>query len=315
MRRELVWASMVLMLALSAEWSYADSENILLYRAGTGEGIVGQLQGDKLKKLRQYGPGEFAQWTDIVVSKLPHELLFYNRPNGVWTIGELDHGKFVTKQDARADFSKGWTSFVRIPTVSTFFYNRVSGEAVLGYAPTIKTYKPGELLSGWTHVVANRSGMLFYNAQNGAGAVAIYTGRIGFGSGPTAIKTVADYAPGKFSSGWTHLVATPTEFLFYNSADGSGAIGRFVGNGDDLRFETTQNLAKGSFSSHWSDVVATPEGNTIVFYQEATGLAALGELSNGQFKTTRQFAKDEFGAGWTHVATTGPNSQPQPPIR
>lgn len=323
MDRHLVWAAILIGMMLFPGWTHANNENLLLYNSQTGEGVVAKIQGNEFKKLKSYGQGAFAKWTHVSLAEDQHGLLFYNAETGVWVSGELDHGTFTTEHDARADFSKGWTHIVdlglRRPKALPFFYNQQTGVGAVGYNPTVKEYKAGELLQGWTHIVANKTGILFYNSATGAGAVAIPidpdAAPGAFSSGPAAIKTVADYAPGDFASHWTNIVATDTELLFYNSADGSGALGRFVGHGNDKRFETTKPIKKGGFSSGWTHAVSAPGSNKILFYQSQTGLAALGELSNGQFSTIRKYDKNVFGPGWTHVVAAAQDSKPKPPIR
>lgn len=321
MSRHLALATLLISMILIPKWSHADGENLLLCNSKTGEGVVGQIQGNEFKKLKRYGQGAFSTWTHVSLVDNQHRLLFYNAETGVWVPGEPDRGTFTTKQDARSDFLKGWTHIVNIGLRNSkplpFFYIKQTGVGAVGYDPTVKDYKVGELSRGWTHIVASKVGIPFYNAENGAGAVAKPTDPDPepetFGTLPTRIKTVANYTPNTpdgFSPHWTHIVATDLELLFYNSEDGSGAIGRFMGNGDETRFETVKNFKKGSFSTGWTHMVSAPESNRILFYQKQTGLAALGELSNGQFKTIRQYVASELGQGWTHVVAAARDSEP-----
>ena len=84
---------------------------------------------------------------------------------------------------------------------------------------TIKSYPAGAFSPGWTHTVDTPNGILWYNAQTGAGAV----GRIDSAGNHVTVKS---YPAGAFSPGWTHTVNTPNGILWYNAQTGAGAVGR-----------------------------------------------------------------------------------------
>src|SRR5262249_38339325 len=51
---------------------------------------------------------------------------------------------------------------------------------------------------GWTHIVGNQDGVLFYNAKDGSGVV----GKIV----PGGFASITPYRVGGFATGWTHVI-------------------------------------------------------------------------------------------------------------
>jgi hypothetical protein len=84
---------------------------------------------------------------------------------------------------------------------------------------TLKSYPTDTFSAGWTHIVSTPNGLLYYNAQTGAGAL----GQLDGAGTPTTLKS---YPAGTFSAGWTHIVSTPNGLLYYNAQTGAGAVGR-----------------------------------------------------------------------------------------
>ncbi len=83
--------------------------------------------------------------------------------------------------------------------------------------------------------------ILFYNQATGAGA----TGTITSGGQTVDFTTKRTYPVGAFRTGWTHIVRWGDSALFYNSADGSAAIG----------FDpTVESFPAGSFAVGWTHV-------------------------------------------------------------
>jgi streptogramin lyase len=128
---------------------------------------------------------------------------------------------------------------------------------------TIKSYPPGSL-SQWTHVADTPYGVVWYNAQTGAGAI----GRMDHAGNHATLKS---YGPGSFSLGWTHIVGTPTGILWYNAQTGAGAIGRIDLAGNHT---TTMAYGPGAFATGWTNIVNTPGG--ILYYNADTGSGAVG---------------------------------------
>lgn len=125
---------------------------------------------------------------------------------------------------------------------------------------TIKSYPEQSFTLGWTHNVDTPNGIVWYNAQTGAGVV----GRIDNAGNHISIKTI------NFSRGWTHIVNTPNGILYYNSKTGAGAVGLVDSEGNHTTIKTLQ------FSKGWTHIVNTPRG--IVYYNTLTGAGAVGRL-------------------------------------
>lgn len=128
--------------------------------------------------------------------------------------------------------------------------------------------------------VAATSNFLFY--RNADGAAALVTEVSG------TVTPRQTYAPGSFSTGWTHV--SP---VFYNARTGAGATG-VLARGTFITIDAWQ---PGSFSTGWTSIAQT--GATCLFYNAATGAAALGYNP-----TTRSYAAGAFPTGWTHVVGT-----------
>lgn len=307
---------------LAPGFGYGDGENFLFYNSTTGEGAVGKLMGDEFRTTKTYPSGAFAKWTHIAWIDSLHSILFYNTETGAGAVGALDRGDFKTT-NTRNDFSLGWThildAHLHHHTVSLpLFYNSATGSGAVGYAPTVRSYPNGAFARGWTHIVANWSGMLFYNSRTGEGAVAVP-----IDSSPKGlrnidnIKTVKVYKRGDFATNWTHVVSAGSSILFYNSADGSGAIGKLVPNivSGATAFQTDTTYPAGSFTRGWTHVVPAGKSNKVLFYNGSTGEGAVGEISDSRFKTTKTYSKNAFARGWTHVVATSFDTPPSLPPR
>jgi hypothetical protein len=186
------------------------------------------------------------------------------------------------------------------------FYNASNGTLAIGFAPSQRLLK-GTVSAGWSHVVWNYSGILFYNSATGSGAVAVPTGTA---SGVyDNLKTTKSFGSGEFLKNWTHVVATGSNVLFYNYRDGSAALGKLVPSsvGGASDFTTETSFAAGRFASHWTHIVSA--GNLLLFYNSASGDGAVGRIVNDQFSTV---ATMPLPRGYTHVVcsedlgTTGP---------
>lgn len=91
-----------------------------------------------------------------------------------------------------------------------------------------------------------------------------------FAQDHTTIKT---FPNGAFALGWTSIVSTPGGILYYNTATGAGAIGRFDGAGNHT---TLKVFPPRAFATGWSRIVSTPSG--ILFYNDQTGAGAVGRI-------------------------------------
>jgi hypothetical protein len=131
---------------------------------------------------------------------------------------------------------------------------------------TIKLYAPGAFALGFTHIVSTPTGILYYNADTGAGAV----GRL---DGAGNHSTIKIYQPGAFATGFTQIVSTPGGILYYNGDTGAGAIGKLDSAGNHT---TVKLFPAGAFATGWSRIVSTPAG--LLFYNGQTGAGAVGRI-------------------------------------
>lgn len=200
-------------------WTHLCSagEAVLFYRASTGEGalVTGFDQGvAEIRTARSYPAGAFAcGWTEIVYSAMHAVLLFYNATTGEAAIAELFDRLAPNALDLvgrplndirtlhvfpAGAFSRRWSHITAISVGSLLFYNQVTGTAAVGTLArteftTSHTYDVDAFHTGWTHIVMRGEVSLFYNSDNGAGA-------IGFD------PTVKEFPAGSFAAGWTHVV-------------------------------------------------------------------------------------------------------------
>ena len=287
--------------------AHADGENLLFYNAQTGAGAIAKLQGDEVVTVKSYAQGAFSpRWTHVSATS-GNTVLFYDAARGSAGEGQLDRGNFVTtKTWPDRSFGK-WTSIVAAPLgMRPLFYNAADGSAGIGYSPPGRLYPAGAFSPGWTQIATTNTALLFYNANNGAGGIVIPVSSGAAGQQPSFafpndVKTIAAYKPGSFSTGWTHVVATPSGILFYNKFDGSGGIGQIVmGPGaNEASFRTVHSYAAGAFSTGWTQIAAA--GDKIVFYNASNGAGGVGEIEGSVFKTTKSYAPNSFSVGWTHL--------------
>lgn len=199
----------------SPGWTHIRSTNsyILFYRQSSGEGAIvagwPNLETTKWFPIDAFRRG----WTHIVDSP-PDLMLFYKAETGEGAIGERfnnrpqSSGSFggypndfrTLKSLPGGYFSRRWSRIVLLENEELLFYNQVTGTGAVGTLTrdgftTIRTFPVGGFRTGWTHIVNAGGSILFYNAENGSGA-------LGFS------PTVASFPEGAFAAGWTHVVAT-----------------------------------------------------------------------------------------------------------
>jgi|SRR5712692_5813361 hypothetical protein len=182
------------------------------------------------------------------------------------------------------------------------FYNANTGEGAVGKVSlagfrTTKPFSPGDFALHWTHVarVDSLNSILFYNSASGDAAL----GTLDQGTFTTN-KTYNG-----LSRGWSHIQYVGVDqngALFYQTADGSGALG----------FAPSSKIyAKGAFAPGWSHIVSNNQGT--LFYDTYLGSGAITipvASGSGPFgvpndiKTTKVFPTGDFTTDWTHVAAT-----------
>ena len=302
---------------LLPKFAYCDGENFLFYNATTQAGVVAKLNGTVFNTTQTFPNGAFSQWTHVSCTDSLHSLLFYNSATGIWAEGVLDHGSFWSTA-SYTGLSPGWTNILdaglSYGKFYPLFYNAANGSGAIGYSPTIRSYPSGSFSLGWTNIVNGTSGLLFYDARTGAGAVAVQVD-----SGPMPpwglhridkIKTVKSYAPGSFSTSWTHVVSDGSNILFYNSVNGRASLGNLVPNvisGTATTYQTYKSYPAGSFGT-WTHIV--PAGHRFFFYNSYTGAGALGQIVNNLFTTTAIYPPNTFSVGWSHIVAASFDTPP-----
>jgi hypothetical protein len=181
------------------------------YNKATGSGAVGFDPTE-----RNYQKGHFSTgWSHTVWNN--GGILFYNTGTGsaavavpVATAPGIVDDIATKKTFAPGSFLKDWTH-ITATGARVFFYNYSDGSAAIGrFVPngqvagakdfvTDISYGPGEFTPHWTHVVnAKNNLLLFYNSQNGAGAIGQLIG--------SSFTTTKVYPSGSFQTGFTHIV-------------------------------------------------------------------------------------------------------------
>jgi hypothetical protein len=284
-----------------ASASYCSGDNILFYNADTGEGAVGKINSDGFQTTKTYPPGAFASsWTHV--ASVANSVLFYKGGTGDAAIATLDRGDFRTTKTFN-NLSRGWTNILYAGPNNNeaLFYNSSDGSGALGFAPSQKSYPKGAFAPGWSHIVWNPSGLLFYSRGSGSGAIAapVVSGTSGVFASPNDLKTTKTFPAGAMSQEWTHVAATESNVLFYSHGTGAAAVGTLSASD----FVTDKTYAAGQFSPHWTHIVGA-KGNLLLFYNSASGEGAIGEIAGKQFRTTKTYPKGAFARGFTHVACT-----------
>jgi hypothetical protein len=296
----------------------SDGSNIIFYNASTRGGAVGKLKTDGFCTTTVYSQGAFGSWTHIARTSDVNSLLFYNINTGAGASGYLDMGRFVNVQTL-GGFALGWTSILDAKlhhdTVSLpLFYNSATGSGAVGYAPTVRVYPSGAFALGWTHIVADWNGILFYNSHTGAGAVAVPIDSTSTNLGAfDDIRTTRVYAPGSFSTNWTNIVSAGSSIFFYNSTNGSAAIGRLLPQVvfGATEFRTDRVYSAGSFNTGWSHIVYA--NGALLFYNNNTGQGEIGTITNGIYSTSVRYPTGAFASGWTHIVATSFDLLSSPP--
>jgi len=106
--------------------------------------------------------------------------------------------------------------------------------------------------------------------------------------------TIKYHPEASFSTGWTHIVNTPNGILYYKTASGASAFGRFDSSGKHTTIKSF------NFSAGWTTIITIPAG--ILFYNAKSGAAAVERIDTaGNNTTVKTF---DFMAGWTNIVNT-----------
>jgi hypothetical protein len=291
--------------------SYCGGDNVLFYNETNGDALAGKIslngfqETTRFNQRKRFVPG----WTDVANVDSINSILFYKRGTGEAAIGNLDHGDFNTTQ-TYTNLSPGWTNilYVGLNNNQALFYNSDSSAAALGFAPTTKPYGRGHFDAGWTHIVWNNDGTLFYNTHLGSGAIfeTIVKGGSGPFRSPNDLNKTHTFPAGDFTTDWTHLAATRSHIFFYNRSDGSAAIGTLSSS----NFDTRNKYKADKFSRSWTHVVSAGE-DMLLFYNSSTGSGAIGQIVGDEFQMTKPYGPGAFPRGFTNVVCSA--DTPPPP--
>lgn len=274
--------------------------NIMFYNSDTRAAAVGVVSGSSFQTTQTFDAGSFSRWTNIVNAEGFTGLLFYNKGTGAAALGSLSQGTFTTGETFPPGFfAPNWTHLVHTGSFM-LFYRKDTGEgAIVKSRPfqTIKGFPAGGFARGWTHIVMSASDgslMLFYNKDTGEGAIAEQFDNRPPGTGgfpvPNDIRTLKSFSAGSFSRGWSDIVeAGGGKLLFYNRANGAGALGTVNRDG----FQTAKAFPEGAFKKGWTIVAA---GGSMLFYNAGDGSAAIGFDP-----TVREFPAGSFSIKWTNL--------------
>lgn len=273
---------------------------LFFYNSKTGIGLADPLRDGKLRRHTSTGDfGDYGSgWTKVASTE--NNVLFYNAGNGTARIAGvvwLARYGVVPSESTLGGFSSGWTTIKQVAADTMLFYNRATGQAVIGRLAggVFATVTPAmQLKHGWTHVQSLLGYMFFYDSQQGLAALTQYSeaGAIRQGLGDVF----------EFTGGYTALAAFKgllpalqgENWLFaYNKNTGDGAVYAL----QEGALVKTQEYA-GAFSKGW-DIVVQSEG--YLFFYRSDGTGAVGGINQGKFKTYTSYSN--LSPGWTHIAT------------
>ena len=279
--------------------SYCGGDNVLFYNASTGEGLVGKLTPSGIQQTEKFGLKRFALgWTQVAKVDAINSILFYQSSTGYAALGVLDRGKFTTTATYN-NFSPGWTNivYVGLNNNHALFYDSDTSAAAYGFSPS-QNIRRGEFSAGWTHVVWNHAGTLFYDTHLGSGAIAEPTvsGVSGPFAAPNALKTSQTFPTRGIATDWTHVAATRSHIFFYNRVDGSAAVAVLSPSNLHIRAK----YLPGKLSAQWTHVVSAGD-EMLLFYNALTGSAAIGEIVGDEFEGTASFEPGSLPRGFTHL--------------
>jgi hypothetical protein len=185
---------------------------------------------------------------------------------------------------------------------NALYYNSTDGSAAivaLGADNGLSVVKESVDLLGkdWTNAVHTGGKVLLYNNKTGAGAIATVTA--------TDLKVNNTFDVGKLPTGYTHLIGLNSgRVLCYNATDGSGNVGSVTANNE---YKNLKSFPAGTLPKGWTHIIAvnTVAGATkIVYYNSATGAAAIGSIaSDGMPQIAKNYEAGKFTPGWTSLVS------------
>jgi hypothetical protein len=215
--------------------------DVLFYDPAGGAAALGRFDDAgsmAFQSVGNAGPG----WTAI--ASAGNRLLFYRKGDGATAVGAVD-GAGRLSLGSTGPQSPGWTH-VASAGGTLVFYNAdrptSTYTATIAANGALQFRPPEENQTTGLSVVSSASKVLFYNVGNGELNTWSVT--------PTGLKyPKADRYPG-----YTDLVATGNDVLFYNRNTGAAAAGPI---GDDDHVHASQLSAP--LTPGWTNLVAVPE--------------------------------------------------------
>jgi thermolysin len=193
----------------------------------------------------------------------------------------------IGRRNAEVIFYRALT-FYLFPSAK-FYDARVAtvNAAVDLFGPDSREHRATEM--AWEAVGVSAPHLLFYNAQNGDGALVQVTPG-------GALNQLTGY-PGAFSTGWTDIVPIRNYQFFYNWRSGLYAVTKTDQNGGIV------TLNNGYLPAYLTKVVSTD--THILFYSgyNRSGLIGTVNASSGQFFVTQSFGPGAFSP-WSHIVDT-----------
>jgi hypothetical protein len=217
---------------------------ILYYSKQTGQGMLGWLDAmGNHTIIRYYDPdpyGEFgAGWTNVVSSG--GYLFFYNSLDGSAMVVFLQGDGSIWRAVPLYGFSPGWTHIVSTQN-GLLFYSSNNGAGAVGLVNSgyvqgvddggpfesfevsfqqLSGFQAGSFSLGWTSILETNNGVLFYRQSDGLQAMV----DIDSNGGVTTRPGVQYLQPG-----YTAVVASGGNVLFYNAPTGDAALGQILPN-------------------------------------------------------------------------------------
>jgi len=234
---------------------------------------------------------------------VPGKVFVYDSAKLLGATGVINHtdASFKTLEGPRGGFSP-W-SIVVSGGVDILFYDAKTGHATIGQvdaAGLFRTTQPiadGQIGPGWTHITFHKGFYLFYNKDNGFGAVG--------NMGPGGFRTYNTWK-GSFSRNWSQITSTRNGLLFYNKGSGSGEVAEwsFVRSGGGFGQISQVNLNHlksypQGFDVGWTHIVNSNHG--VLFYCAGNGRSVMVDVDTDGSVTTRSGSEKTIAAGYDSI--------------
>jgi hypothetical protein len=235
-------------------------------------------------------------WTHVVSIGNGY-LLFYKIAQG-GRIGKLDPDGTYHDIKVGIPYSAGWDQIASYGSSKLAFFNPTSKQLVtevIAADGTPVDLKTITLPTTWQKMVATSSGMLLFYADLNTGGTtvgAVLTGRVDAQGNVTQLQSNSTLPPG-----WTHIIPTHNDYLFfYSSASGGAFYASVSGDG------TFAQHPSHTFGAGWTNFADTSNGVFLVY--RADNGEALTRLSD-YYTTYRELkayqGNNALATGWTHI--------------